>query len=954
MQPILEILARHLLQNEEGDTGETRIILPNRRAGLFLRHHLALHTPLVRWSPRILTISDFINEISALKPSEPVETLFTLHDIYRRVKEQPESLDEFYYWGEIMLNDFDELDKYLVDEKKLFRNIIDLKDIEEPLAGLQDDQIRFIRQFWEGFHEGRNTHEKEQFLEIWKLLPVLYQELRAVLVSRGEGYPGMLYREIAERIERKEIPPPATRTIIAGFNALNGCEKRIFRWLRQHGARFFWDYDHQYTMDPDHEAGRFMRENLELFPPAAELEAFRGMEMEKEVRIFELPNDVLQSRTLFSILDGKETGPLQACTDTAVVLCDEALLVSVLMSIPESMEEVNVTMGYPMKSTPVYSFVDALFRLQHNVRRDRDGTCRFYHKDVSALLLHPYMKNPTTGRIHPVLEQMAALNLIQLDQSLFQGELEKKIFRPVDDSLHLIHYLREIFNHVLGHLGMEGEKMLPELHREFVLQLLIHLNKLEILMQSRSDIPASIAERLFRKVLSGLRIPFEGEPLSGLQVMGILETRLLDFKHVVLLSMNEEVMPASHFRHSYVPYALRLGFGMPSREDMDAIYAYHFNRLLQRAEKIDLLFNSASEGVRSGEMSRYLYQIKYQKGIEVTRPGLEVAARQKDEVVVRHTPEIDQKLQRYTLASEDSKYLSPSAINTYIDCSLRFYLRYLAGIGETDEVMEEIDAPGFGTVIHEAIRRIYKEIAEKNRGIIGPADLDQISSSEHAEQVLTRVFREYHFKGRKNAVIEGRNIIFLQVMIRFLKKIIQTDRAVAPFALISAEKEYHRELEIRVKGILTGIRLGGKIDRVDRLGSSLRVIDYKTGDAKQGFAGLDTLFDGASGTRNRAAFQTLFYAWLVAGEHPAEQIIPGLYIMKDLYDKSFDPALVMGSHRKKKKIDSFSEMEEDFLGMVGKVLESIFDPGVPFVQTKNEAICRNCNFAAICSRNAIE
>jgi hypothetical protein len=636
------------------------------------------------------------------------------------------------------------------------------------------------------------------------------------------------------------------------------------------------------------------------------------------------------------------------------VLCDEELLMPVVMSLPESVEEINVTMGYPMKNTPVYSFVDLLLRLQHNIRISREGAEQFYYKDVTAILVHPYMRIMDGDSGQSLLDEITRSNLIVVDRQFFTGVLEQKIFRHVDGAASLLGYLREIFRQILENLSFQEEKMHQELDREFIFQLLILLNKLETMIASRPNITTGILERLFWKMLSVLRVPFEGEPLSGLQVMGILETRLLDFRHVILLSMNEEVMPASQAVQSYIPYTLRIAFGMPAREDMDAIYAYYFNRLLQRADKIDLLFNSGSEGVRTGEMSRYLYQLIYDRGILVTRPGMEVMAREKPSLVISHAPETDRKLEKYTLQGGDEKYLSPSAINTYIDCSLKFYLRYLAGIGEPDEVKEEIDPAGFGTVVHESIRQLYREIADANLGMITGAELEKMIRSKHPEQVLKKVFSDVLFKGRKKASLEGRNIIIFRVMLRYLEKIIQTDLKTTPFTLVSVEDTYRRSLKIGVGDRNIEVRMGGKIDRVDRVGETLRVIDYKTGEARQGFTSLDSLFDSSLGNRNGAAFQTLFYAWLVSAKHPGEQIMPGLYVMKALYGEEFDPALTLGSYRQRTRINSFAELEEEYISLLKGVLVTMFDPGIPFIQTGQDLKCRFCDFAGICNRRSID
>ena len=954
-QPILEKLAIHLSASDPDLLGRTRIILPNRRAGLFLQRHLAVQARKTGWAPLVLSMTDFIKEISWLEQGDPVELLFGLYDVYQAVVNRPDTLDEFYHRGETMIRDFDELDKYLVDAEILFANIMDLKALEEPLAGLEEDQIAFIRQFWTGFHSGELTPEKEEFLNTWKQLPLIYERFRQELRAEGKAYPGMQYREIAERIAAGEMEDGwEGKTIVAGFNALNRCEKRIFAWLKIHGAEFYWDHDVRYVGDAQSEAGRFLRENLKQFPQAAELEDFRGLEGEKEIRIFELPTDVLQAKTVHRILEERGSESSGDCTDTAVVLCDEELLLPVLMSLPGDTEEINVTMGYPMKNTPVFGFTEALLRLHHHARSLAEGGVSFYHKDVMAILLHPYFRKIAGSSASELYGKILSSNLIMVENTMFTGELELRIFRLVESASGLVDYLRGIFMHILEGFSDPEEQMQKALDREFIFRLLTHLNKLDNLLIKRPSITASILESLLRKSLSGLRIPFEGEPLSGLQLMGILETRMLDFRHVILLSMNEETMPASHGAPSNIPYSLRLAFQMPAREDMDAIYAYYFYRLMQRAEKVDLLYNSGTEGVKSGEMSRYLYQVIFERGTQVIRPGLEVHTREIPTVEVVHSPEITKKLEVYLLDKEDGRYLSPTAINTYIDCSLKFYLRYLAGIGEADEVEEEIGAAGFGTVLHDTLHVLYSEIAQRNQEQITREELMTLTRSDQAERVLREIFLKHHFRGRRKGKLEGRNIIMFQVMLRYLVKIIDTDLKLAPFTLVSVENRYERKLEIESADGSRVLRLGGKIDRVDRLGKVLRVIDYKTGGAKLEFPSLNSLFDSTQSKRNSAAMQTLLYAWLVGDSYPGEQIQPGLYVMKALFEEPFDPALVMKSRGQGGRVESFAELEEEFLEHMKEVLQRLYDPNIPFTQRENGEKCSYCDFTELCSRNSIE
>ena len=952
MKPFLESLAAYIVHRGGDALGNTRIVLPNRRSGIFLQRHLSRYSADVSWMPEILSINEFISELSGMEEAAHLESVFALYDLYLPKVDTPEPLDEFYHWGVMMLTDFDEIDKYLVNADQLFSNVLDLKEIEEPLAGLDEDQIRFIRQFWEGFQEGgTSTAEKVKFLQIWELLPRLYHGLRERLQSTGTGYPGMLYRRVTELISSGMLDPLEGRTIVAGFNALNGSEAHIFSWLKEQGTEFFWDFDHTYLSDSDSEAGRFMRENITNFPPPRELEPFRGLESDKEIRIFELPSDVLQAKTVYRILEGTGRIPAESCTETALILCDEELLMPVITSLPGSVEELNVTMGYPMKNSPLYGFIDALLRLQHNARRSRNGTDQFYHKDVMTLLLHPYLRAGEGTVADGAVEAMNRSNMIFVERDLFSGCGLEPLFRNVESTPEMFDYFGDVLQYLLDHLVEDEPTVKHQLDREFIFQLMIQLNKLKILLLPREDVTPALFERLFRRILSGLRIPFEGEPLAGLQVMGILETRLLDFNHVVLLSMNEEVMPASHQPSSYIPYSLKRAFNMPAREDKDAIYAYYFYRLLQRATRIDLVYNSGSEGMRTGEMSRYLYQLIYAKGIEVIRPGMNIRAVAVPPLMITHDQSIASILEKFLEGVNSDKYLSPSAINTYMDCSLKFYLRYLAGIGEPDQVEEEIDPAGFGTVVHETVRIIYQEIADRNNGNIGRKDLEGLLEGDQTAAVLKDVFISTHFHGQRMARIEGRNLIAYRVMQRYLQKIIRTDLGIAPFRLVSAERTYLETISIPGDSQPMRIRVGGKIDRIDLTGDTLRVIDYKTGDVSMQFPSLGGLFDVNSGSRNGAAFQTLFYAWLVSRSHSGAQILPGLYAMRELYKSDFNPALVMGAHQTRTRVDSFTELEEEFVGLLQEIISRIFNPAEPFVQTENLGKCRVCDFAEICSRD---
>ena len=955
MKPFLETLAIHLIKTCGEELADHHIIFPNRRAGLFFQRFLALHSKTVTWAPHISAISDFLDEISTLIICDPIELQFNLYDTYSSLLDHQESFDDFYHWGEMIVNDFDDIDKYLVDADLLFRNIADLKSLEEPLAGLEEDQLQFIRQFWTHFLDGDTSPEKQNFLKFWKLLPDLYHLLVERLKLQGMGYQGMQYREIAERIESGSLDGiQGGRIIICGFNALNSCERRLFSWLREQGAQFFWDFDKQYVDDTTMEAGKFIRNNLKLFPQADFPDDFEYAGSNRVIRIFDLPTDTLQAKTIHKILDQEDPAGFKECTDAAVVLCDEELLMPVLMSLPSFISEINITMGYPMKNTLLFGFTEQLMSLQNTIRSKRDQSVQFYYKDVIALLTHSYIRQIEPDSIQALLREITERNMVYVDQEMFGSDLEKMIFKRVTGARAFIGYLRGIFLHILDNLSVMKGQAHHDLDREYIFQLLIRLNRLEELVSSRSEMTTEILIRLLKKILTSLRVPFEGEPLAGLQLMGILETRLLDFRHVIILSLNEEVMPGSFTGRSFIPYSLRAGFNMPTREDMDAIYAYYFYRIIQRADKVDLLFNSKSEGSRTGEMSRYLLQLKFRMGIPVIRPGLEVMTLESAPITINHSEEITGRMMRFTQNHEKSKYLSPSALNTYMDCSLKFYLRYIAGIGESDEVKEEVDAAGFGNLVHECMKILYEEIQDRVTGQITSGKLKYLLESDRAESVLKEVFITCQFKDRKNARIEGRNIIIFQVLLKYLNKIIETDLQIAPFKMVSAEETYQRKILLKAGEADLVVSLGGKIDRVDQKNGILRVIDYKTGDANRNFPSVESIFDSSLKSRNRAAFQTLFYAWLVTEKYSNVQILPGLYIMKELYGSSFEPALQMGPPRQKVTVESFTPLEDAFLEQLKQVLTDMFNTDIPFSQTEVEEQCKYCDYAGICNRSAFD
>jgi len=946
--PFLKTLAEALYKDYGDSIHEVCMVFPNRRAGLFFKKYLAAVAKQTLWSPQLFTINEFMLQLSDLQTADSVDLVFEVYEIYRKNTNQPESLDEFWNWGEMMLADFDDIDKYLVDASSLYSNIRDLKEIDSHFD-LTEEQKDTIRKFWGFFAGNELSGQQESFLKIWNILHTVYTRLNKKLKENGLGYEGMIYRGIAENIKAGNYPDlPWKKVIVCGFNALNKAERELFRYLRNSGkGRFFWDYDTWYLNDGISEAGRFMRKNIAEFPPDTELEKFDNIHSRK-VSIYELPSDITQAKYLNTLLNKEKRSDLVNFNHTALILGDEDLLIPVLTSMPENVEDINITMGYPMSSTPVYSFVDKLLKMQKNSASHKGKRKdKFYFRDVLSILNHQYLKLAYEEDVLEKIREINNKNLMYLDLSFFQeSKILKLIFRKVSETADLASYIREILLEVAGMISKEEQDLHNKLEREYIYHLLLRLNKLKGIFEGNESIVSiETFSRVFRKVLKNLRIPFEGEPLAGLQIMGILESRLLDFSHVIFLSMNDGVMPKSHSSFSYIPHNLRFAYGMPTREDHDAIYAYYFFRLLQRTEHVSLFFNSRSDGLNSGEKSRYIYQVLYNSRFitNFKSIGFNISGRDAVPINISKTPEIFKTLEKFSVNGK--KYLSPSALNNYISCSLKFYFNYVAGLRELDTVSEEIEADTFGNLLHEAMQLNYKNFEGE---VIKPGDFEVLLSPAHVKDTLDKAFRKEYYKSKddtQEVVPEGRNIIIYEVLKRYMIRILQIDKEYSPFEIVSLEKEYSSMVALGEGSSRFEIRVGGKIDRIDKKEGVARIIDYKSGQADTKFNGLEKLFDKSFDKRNKPAFQTILYSWIFSKNSNESIINPGLYVTRKLFQPEFSPMVKMD-----KENFNIHEFLPEFESFLNQVLAEIMNSEVPFSQTEVLNNCEYCPYADICHR----
>jgi len=957
MENFIKYITQDLYSRYGSGISDLCIVFPNRRAGLYFKKYLSELTDKPLWAPATTTINELFQQISGLAIADNMKLLFELYNIYKKVKKSDESFDDFYFWGEMMLNDFDDIDKYLVNPEDLFKNLKSLKSIQDQFNYLTPEQVEAIKQFWSSFDPGKNSQHQDEFISIWNVLLEIYRLFNNHLNQSGIAYEGMMYRKVAEMVTgSQKIDFQHKKYVFVGFNALNHCEKKLFEHLQNNKlADFYWDYDESYIQNKHHEAGFFLRENIKLFKQPQSIEnkaVFNSLSENKNIEIISVPSDVGQAKIITQKLKLSNQNLTDSPNKTAIVLADEELLVPVLQSIPDSIEQVNITMGYPVSNTPIYSLLEHIIELQKNARKT-DSATRFYHKNVLSVLSHQYINNAFHKEAQQLVQFIKKNNRIVIGaDELAVCNFFAKLFTKIEDYIDLSDYLLVILHQVYNSLKTAGSESTihnASLEKEYIYHIYLSINRIkDILKEQKAEIRIDTYICLLRKIIRNLRVPFTGEPLSGLQVMGILETRLLDFENLFITSVNEGILPKTEAALSFVPYNLRKGFGLPTIEHQDAIYAYYFYRLLQRAKNITLLYNSNSEGLQTGEMSRYLYQLKFESKNEITEKSVryDINLSPAKEISIEKTEEVYQRLKRFVSGNEENKYLSPSALNNYLSCKLKFYFRYIAGLEEQDEITEEIDAPLFGNILHQSMDNLYHDFKGK---LVTSDDLNQLTkNNELIEKSIDSAFQQEYFKNTKTDYT-GKNIIIRQVIEKYVRRILKIDQKIAPFEIISLEDKYEIEIPVNANNTKLLVKLGGKIDRVDKKDKRIRIIDYKTGSDKLEYKNIESLFSEKKEDRRSAVFQTFLYARFYKEQNkPDLTIVPGVYSVRKLFDKDFDYRIK--NKEDKIKIDDYSMVEQEYMQNLSKLLHSVFDKQQAFTQTDDTRTCEYCPYRKICHR----
>ncbi len=947
MTGFLEELARDLYARYGEDLSRRALLFPSRRARLFFVDALTRITARPMWQPAWCTIDELMSEVSGLQTGDRIRLITELYKVYSQFHSEP--FDKFYFWGEMLLTDFDTIDKYRIDASQLFRNLAEIKEIEADISYLTPVQLQLLGSFWSSLGpESDLSEEKRRFLALWKTLGPIYQAYRQRLSDLGIAYGGMVQRAAADRILAGDFAFPEPRQyVVAGFNALSECEKVLFRFLSTAAETdFYWDYDDYYKNAPEQEAGMFVRENIVSFPPRAEL-SHDNMAQPKELSVVSAVSNAVQCKYAAEILrEYARQQPLDK--RTAVVLTDENLLLPLLYALPEEAGKVNVTMGYPLKQSLAYTFVERFVELQARRRTKGEG-CTFYHADVAGLLSHPYVAASDEVLTRTLAEEIVRERRISVDAVwLGRNELLRSIFAPAATWRELSDGLLGIIQTV-ARIPYRGDDARQRI--EFLAVISEEIGKLRNSLEACDiDITAEVYTSLLRRHLQTIRIPFEGEPLEGLQVMGILETRNLDFENVVILSMNDDNFPGNRMSQaSFVPYNLRAAFSLPTPEHHEGVYAYYFYRLIQRARRVHMLYCAHADEKSTGEPSRYVYQLDYESGHPVQRieVGVDVNLASAQPIVVPKDEQVMQCLERFVDPASPAA-LSPTAFFRYVACPLRFYFHSVARLKSDEEVSEEVDAPMFGTILHAAAQRLYAAVV----GQAHPGErLQQMLRSAEVSAAVVGAINDHYLRDEHATVADysGNLLLVKDIVERYLRGgIIRYDAAHDAFTTIGLEQEVAYAFPFATAGRTLELKFAGIADRIDRLDDgTLRVVDYKTGAPHLEFDGIESLFSGEGKQRLSNILQTLLYSMMLFRSRGCDAR-PALYYVRSMHRDDYAPDL------DDKQIGlrgaSYSSYAVGFEQAVRAALAELYDPAVPFVQCEDADTCKFCDFNIICKR----
>ncbi len=1017
MTPFLQTVAQDLYAKTNGRFDNVTIIFPNKRAGIFFNqylHQLSGGQPM--WLPRYATITDIFSSLSRLTLLDPITLVCRLHQSYAKVNPNADTLDRFYSWGEVMLQDFDDIDNNMICARNLFTNVSDLSSLTD-FSFMSEAQIEAIRTYFDNFNPQHHTKLKDKFLSLWDILLSVYEQFRTDLESTGDAYEGMLKRTVAETLQSATTALPQLDSqlyAVVGFNVLNKTEQTLFRYLKKHHTtQFYWDYDPSFLTDDNFEAGRFIKQNLLLFGDALEnSNGLSGSSLSTEHSPLNTPNSSLITPNSSLHLLSASTENAQAryvaqwlqqtvnsstpLNRTAVVLCNESLLQSVVHSIPATITphgseeeikiETNITMGFPLMETSAASFLQTLLTLQLSGQFHARNT--WHHDKAVSLLRHPFVAHITDGLSTRIIAQLKKNNIVypSTQQLTSDHPFLISLFTPQTTNEGLLNYLATTFETIGKSLKTLSEtdkqhRFLNQLHMESVFNMYTIINRLSSIYHSGIlQVTPYTLSRLILQSVTSKSVPFHGEPATGIQLMGMLETRNLDFDNIILLSANEGNLPKSDHITSLIPYTLREAYGMTTIEARTSLYAYYFYRLLQRASNVHILYNTSSDTLGRGEMSRFLLQLTLENqrmtgGRRTIHHHQLIASSTPmggDELRATKSDEMMQRLQdKYT-----TRPLTPSAINTYIDCPLKFYLSRLSplSLAPLSDIDEDIDNAQFGDIVHHVMEAIYKPYVGRTltSDIIETIRKDHTAIGRLVDEELYNILHPTAHSLRTSSATSpipnslphftGQQLLNRHVIISYIIRQLEADTKACPLRIVSLEDDSHSLILKLDKSI--SVTLSGIIDRLDTTTIDgtphLRVVDYKTSSTPHKATDLDSLFDDTRDHRPYHILQALVYSLILSeegGKLNANPIAPSLFYLKQTAPQStLDPVVSIGKEKvtdfANHTLDNGESLKESLTQSLRTKLSILFSKTADFPQASNQHICEYCDFKELCSNVA--
>lgn len=940
------------------DMSRIVVVFPNKRAALFMNEYMARMAGKPMWSPAYTTISELFGKHSEYVVGDSIKLVCDLHKSFVKCTGIDETLDHFYGWGQLLLTDFDDIDKNMADADKIFCNLKDIHELDD-LSYLTDEQRELLKRFFANFSHDQETELKKRFLSLWSHFGDIYHDYNQRLRNQGIGYEGAIYREVATR---KDIEFEYDTYIFVGFNLLQKVEQELFANLKKAGkAHFYWDFDTYYMPRNNsaytNAAGKYIAMYLEDFPNELDVcsaDIYQNMRRPKDVSFVMASTENIQAR--YASLWLREEGRCLAGRKTAVVMCDEAILAPIIQSLPPEADKVNITSGFPLGMTPIASFVSLLLDTYTSGIAGK-GTC-YRAQYASKLLRHAYTRY-ISDKANDVYATIKEQHLVYPDHATLTMNGEDKglalLFKTINiGNVHLLHHVETIIKLI----GVNAKDTEDAFLQESVFRMYTIINRLEQLAANGDmDVDINTLRRLIKQLIAAATIPFHGEPVVGIQIMGVLETRNLDFKHLLLLSCNEGNMPKGVNDSSFIPYAIRKAHGLTTIDNKVAIYSYYFHRLLQRAEDITIVYNNTTDNGHTGEMSRFMLQMMVDGQQKIKHYNLLA-----DNSPIAHKPKSVSKTGSIKEKLDGMKSLSPSAINRYIKCPLMFFYQYVASIKEPDCEDDVVDNRMFGNIFHKSAQLIYDDIRSHNNGRIEKASIQKyLNTKGLLESIVDRAFNEELFKVKnsmRSPYYNGLHLINRKVLIEYLRQLLHSDQRTAPFEMLALEDAVYTQIAFETEdNNVRKIRIGGIIDRLDRVTdartgvSTIRVVDYKTGiQATRKIKEIEEIFSDMNISQKHSDYylQAILYSLIVDNSTKYNKqkdcVSPALLFVKQASKENYDPVLEIDSQ----KIANVREYKVEFEQHLKEVLHDIFNTNLPFTPTTDNTRCDKCAYRRIC------